>query len=49
MSKDVLEERKYTRDNIYEPFLKMWFKFMKAKQANKTEVKTKIPPYCVQA
>lgn len=48
MSKDVLEERKYTHDNIYEPLFKM-FKFVRAKQANKTEMEAKVQPYCVQA
>lgn len=49
MSKDVLGERNYTCDNIYEPLLKMCFKLMKAKQANKTEMKRKVQPYCVEA
>ena len=40
LSKGCLGGKKITHDNIYEPLLKMQFRFMKAKQANKNEMKT---------
>lgn len=46
MSKDVLDERKNTHDNSYEPVFKM-FKFMKAKQANKTDGNEGTPILCI--
>lgn len=45
LSKDILEERKYIDDDIYEPLLEL-LKSMKAKQENSSEMRMETNSFC---